>query len=298
MPSPSNSLRRARPLLGTIIEIRAAGDPHILPGAVGEAFALIERVQKLMSFHDGHSDVSRINSADTGSEICVDPHTWRVLEFARQLGDLSAGAFDIATAAVLVQQGFLPKHLSGAMPSLATTYRDLELTENYCVRWKRKGWIDLGGIAKGYAVDRAIEVLQSRGINSAVVNAGGDMRCFGEAQPVQVRQPDSPASLLPLGWLSDHALATSAGYFSGIEEGGKRIEPLVDAAQRSCTTWGGSVSVVAAECMIADALTKVAGFSPENLAEILASYNAQAIHIHEQKMRTCGSMLLQQEAII
>lgn len=297
MPSHLNSLRRARPLLGTIVEIRAAGDMQMLPGAVDAAFALIGQVQKLMSFHDGQSDVSRINSAVAGSEIRVDPHTWRVLEFSRQLGDLSAGAFDIATAAVLVQHGFLPKHTAMAAAESEATYLDLELSAAHCVRWQRKGWIDLGGIAKGYAVDCAIAVLQSHGVNSAVVNAGGDMRCFGEAQPIQVREPDAPASLISLGWLSEHALATSAGYFSGIEHGGRRIEPLVDAAQRSCTTWNGSVSVIAPECMTADALTKVVRLAPENLAEMLARFNAQAIVIHDQQMRTCGSMLLQQEAV-
>ncbi len=302
MPLPSNSLRRARPLLGTLVEISAAGATHILHGAVDEAFARIERVQELMSFHDEQSDVSRINMAATGSEICVDPHTWRVLSFARQLGDLSGGCFDIATAAVLVQQGFLPKRRDIADTSLATTYRDLELTANHRVRWLRKGWIDLGGIAKGYAVDCAIAVLQSHGVCSGVVNAGGDLRCFGAAQTIHVRQPDAPASLIPLGWLSDHALATSAGYFSVIEDGGKRIEPLVDPELHTCTPWGGSVSVVAPDCMTADAITKVVRLADKYLAaqqleEILVKFKAQAIVINDQKMRTCGSILLQQETI-
>lgn len=297
MPLQSNSLRRARPLLGTLVEIKATGAAHILPVAVSEAFELIERVHELMSFHDQRSDVSRINAADAGSEICVDAHTYRVLEFARQLGDFSGGTFDIATAAVLVQQGFLPHHRPVAAPSFEVTYRDLELIENQRVRWRRKGWIDLGGIAKGYAVDGAIAVLQSHGICSGVVNAGGDLRCFGEAQAMHVRQPDAPASPVYLGRLSDHALATSAGYFSGIEENGKRIEPLVDPVRRSCTLWGGSISVVAPNCMTADALTKVVRLAPKYIAEILARFSAQAIEIKHYKMRTCGVMLLQQETI-
>ncbi|MFI4940998.1 MAG: FAD:protein FMN transferase, partial [Burkholderiales bacterium] len=213
MLSSSNSLRRARPLLGTVVEITAKGDSRGLPEAIDAAFAAIETVQRLMSFHDESSDVSRINAADPECDICVDPQTYDVLEFSRRLGDISDGAFDIATAAVLVQSGFLPRRRHAEEAPFDSTYRDLELLADHRVRWRRKGWVDLGGIAKGYAVDCAIAMLQARDVVSGLVNAGGDLRCFGESQPIYVRQPNAPTSLISPGWLSNRAIATSADYF-------------------------------------------------------------------------------------
>lgn len=291
----NHSQRRARPLLGTLVEISVTGAAALLSAAIDAAFGAILRVQQLMSFHDENSDVSRINAADAEYEICVDPQTYRVLEFAQQLGDLSGGAFDIATAAALVRCGFLPQHRPEEPTPFDATYRELELIGGHRVRWRRRGCIDLGGIAKGYAVDCAISALQSHGIASGVVNAGGDLRCFGDPQQIHVRQPHAPTSLVSLGWLSNLAIATSGGYFAGITHGNQQIDPLVDPKQHICTTWGESVSVVAADCMTADALTKVVRLAPNATPAILDRFNAQAVLISRQGMRTCGAKLLQTE---
>jgi len=104
-------MRRARPLLGTVVDISAEDAGESLPDAIEAAFASIEAVQRLMSFHDPDSDVSRINAAKAGEVVHIDPRTLHVLHFARQLSDLSAGAFDVTTASVLVRSGFLREEL-------------------------------------------------------------------------------------------------------------------------------------------------------------------------------------------
>ncbi len=297
MPSRSNSLERARPLLGTLVMIRveAAADRPALAAAVDQAFAAVERVERRMSFHDSNSDVSHINAAAAGGEISVDPETMRVLSFAFVLGELSRGAFDIAAAPALVRAGFLPARPPRARPGADATFRDLELLDDRRVRWKRKGWIDLGGIAKGYAVDRAVAVLQAQGVAHGVVNAGGDLRCFGRPQPVAVRHPEALAARIPLGKLSNRALATSGGYYSSGADGGRRVEPLVDPKRQACTTWGASVSVAASDCMTADALTKVVRLAPRRTPEILARFHAQAFVLRRNRLRCCGEMILQPE---
>jgi len=83
-----------------------------------------------------------------------------------------------------------------------------------------------------YPVDMAIATLQSHGVPSGLVNAGGDLRIFGEPQPVHVRLPDAPGMLASLGLFADCALATSAAYFSSVESDGGLLEPLVDGARR------------------------------------------------------------------
>lgn len=296
MRSPSSSLRRARPLLGTIVEIAATGWEATLPSAVDAAFSAIEDVQRLMSFHDERSNVSRINAALDGEEVHVHAHTWRVLTHALKLSELSHGAFDVTTAAALVRYGFLPHHGNHDESAPHVTWRDLELLDHYRVKWRRKGCIDLGGIAKGYAVDCAIEVLRASGVTSGAVNAGGDLRCFGEPQLIHVRQTTRPTELLWLGWLADGAIATSGGYFAGMRAQGEQIDPLVDPKCQSCVTWDASISALATDCMTADALTKIVRLAPALAPGLLAELDAQAIVIDEARMSSCGRQRLQMES--
>jgi thiamine biosynthesis lipoprotein len=284
-------MRRARPLLGTIVEVTAEGAGDALLAAIEAAFASIAKVQRLMSFHDPSSDVSRINGAAAGEAVTIDPHTSRVLCSARALSDVSDGAFDVTTAPVLVENAYLPKRSDQAMPD--ATYRDLDLLPGDRVFWRRKGWIDLGGIAKGYAVDCAVAALRAYGAAAGVVNAGGDLRCFGAPQPIHLRHPHAPMTLVHVGWLTDAALATSAGYFSGIDGAGGQIDPLVDPRQRRCVSWDASMSVAARDCTIADALTKIVRLRPDIAPEILLRCGAQALVIDHQGLRCCGQALLQ-----
>lgn len=285
-------MRRARPLLGTFVEIEAEGLPDAdLEVAINAAFDAVELVERLMSFHNPDSDLSRINAAEAGREIAVDPQTFNVLEFARELSDASDGAFDITIAPSLVESGFLPEGPAEPMPRGAT-YRDLQLLPAHRVRWRRKGWADLGGIAKGYAVDYAVAALRFHGVINAVINAGGDLRCFGTPQSIHVRHPDEPTTLMWLGILTDAAFATSAGYFSSVESDNRRINPLVDPKCRSCISWGGSISVAAYDGMTADALTKVIRLKPESAPRILEIFGAQAIVIDREGARCCGRPLL------
>jgi FAD:protein FMN transferase len=278
-------MRRARPLLGTIVEI-AISDDGGASGAMTVAFDVIEKIHHLMSFHEAQSDVSAINRARPGEDIFVDYHTYKVLEFARQISDWSNGSFDVCVAAVLIKNAFLPRYDDAADKACDedTTYRDLELLPAGRLRWHRRGQIDLGGIAKGYAVDCAIVCLRALGIRSGLVNAGGDLRCFGDPQAIHLRHPLTPGDMLRLGWLAEGAIATSASYYSSDPE----KDPLVDIVQRSCIRWNGSVSVLADDCMIADALTKVVRIAPEKAIDLLEQFDAQALVLDDSGARSCG----------
>ncbi|AXI03753.1 FAD:protein FMN transferase [Aquirhabdus parva] len=296
MLSPlSNSLQRARPLLGTFVEIKITGDQSLSSDAMAAAFSTIEHVQNIMSFHDPGSDVGRINAANAGILVTVAPETYDVLQFANQLSTLSGGAFDITVADVLVRSGFLPEHSDASPPPFRGSYQDLVLRENHSVCWLRKGWIDLGGIAKGYAIDAAITSLKQWGIKDAVVNAGGDLRCIGSSQRIHVRHPEDDMTLIALGSLTDAAIATSAGYFSSQIEDQREINPIVDPHTRRCAAWNQSISVIASNCMTADALTKVVRLLPEGCHELLRHFNAQAISITPQGMMTCGTTRLNED---
>ncbi|HWS64612.1 MAG TPA: FAD:protein FMN transferase [Steroidobacteraceae bacterium] len=283
-----------RPLLGTLVEIRAGGPESRVNDGIAAAFAAIERVQRLMSFHDAGSDVSRINAAPVGREVAVDRETYCVLRYALDLRERSDGAFDLTIAPSLVAAGFLPYPRLAAAQVDSARFGDLELLPARAVRWRKKGWIDLGGIAKGYAVDVAVAALRSQGMTHGLVNAGGDLRGFGERPwPIQIRAPEQPTMLLNAGSLRDAAIATSAGYFRNAHAGSTMVAPIVDPAHRRCVLWNASISVVASRCMTADALTKVVRLAPAALPALLDHYDAQTVIVDANGARFCGRDWLQ-----
>jgi hypothetical protein len=163
---------------------------------VEAAFVAIGTVHRLMSFHDEESDVSRLNRGAYETAIRVHPWTFEVLEIALDLHGQSNGMFDIRIAPALQKLGLLPYHggdLAWDAP-LTSGHGEIELLAGQCVRFRdRATRIDLGGIAKGFAVDRAIGALRNHGMPSGLVNAGGDLAAFGpRGLIITVRDPACP----------------------------------------------------------------------------------------------------------
>lgn len=271
-------LRRARPLLGTVVDITARGESAQEVGyALEQAFAAVEHIQALMSYHDPASDVSRLNRHGMGY-VAVHPHTWQVLNTARSISEASHGIFDISIAPELVQHGYLPKHADLAPPAPEANWQHIVLLPDHHVRLERTLHLDLGGIAKGYAVDCAIRALQDAGMLSGQVNAGGDLRLFGDnPETIHVRHPLSVTQLLPLCGLKAGAVATSAPYYTGRQVDGQMITPLIDALTRQPCTNARSVSVLANDCILADALTKVVYTGPSQSLAVLERFGAHAV---------------------
>ncbi|HXV08996.1 MAG TPA: FAD:protein FMN transferase [Burkholderiales bacterium] len=251
-------LRRARPLLGTLVEIAArASEPEPLACAIEAAFATVAQVHRLMSFHARDSDVSRLNRWAWRTALRVHPWTYAVLQEAQRVARASGGLFDVSVARILVARRLLPAPRGARVPDRRACCRDIRLLSGFRVRFDRPLLLDLGGIAKGFAVDRAVQRLRSAGVESALVNAGGDLRCFGAAvQRVHVRDPRAPWRLLPLAELSNGAIATSAAYFTRQRRAGRDVCAQVDPRGGRGVP-AGSVSVAARRCITADAWTKV-----------------------------------------
>jgi FAD:protein FMN transferase len=272
-------VKRAQPLLGTVVEIRATAltEASRLHAAVDAAFDRIELVHRLMSYHDPESDLSRLNRCSAGRAHCVDPHTYEVLHAALHFARLSGGAFDPCVAQQLEQWGYLPA-ASSPPPTAPASWQDIELLSGHRVRFKRPMRLDLGGIAKGYAVDLATEALQRANVRQLVVNAGGDMRAAGDqVHHVSLRHPHAPTATTNPVQLRNSALATSAAYFSRRFSGSRTVSALLDPRSREPYVVDNSVSVRARDCMTADALTKVVLFAPASTAErVLDQCGAEA----------------------
>jgi thiamine biosynthesis lipoprotein len=151
--------------------------------------------------------------------------------------------------------------------------------------------LDLGGIAKGYAVDCAVDALRSAGVSSGSVNAGGDLRVFGAAATrVHVRDPRRPHACMPLADVRDAAVATSATYFSRRRVRGAAVSAIVDPLRCEPCRTRASASVIASCCAVADALTKVVLLDERRAAHVLRRFAASAVVITPRgRVRTVES---------
>ncbi|HLH92375.1 MAG TPA: FAD:protein FMN transferase [Xanthobacteraceae bacterium] len=278
----SASIRRACPLLGTFVDITAGAGPACrdLPAAVDAAMAAVARVHRLMSFHDPASDVSRLNRGAAAGPVSVDPWTWRVLEAALDLNRRSSGAFDVTFAPVLQALGLLPPTGNGWPRAGGPAPRDaIELLPDGDVRFHHPGTrIDLGGIAKGFAVDCAIEALRAHGAASGLVDAGGDIAAFGTAaQTIHLRDPRDPSLVLGAIAIRDEALASSGGRFDPLASAAAALPAVIDPQTRAPARTVCGASVRAPTCMLADALTKVVMIAGEAAGPLLEHFAAAAL---------------------
>jgi len=276
-------VERARPLLGTVVALRVEGDAARIEAAIDDAFSAVAAVQRCMSFHDPDSDLSQLNRAAAKTPQTVCAALWRVLHASLALARASDGRFDPSIGWQLVQWRQLPAPSDAGAIAADADWRDVELGRDRRVRFRRPLWLDLGGIAKGYAVDRAVAALRAAGMRSGVVNAGGDLRAFGDAlETIRVRDPATPSQALPLLHLRNGAVATSAGYFSthavnGHDADGRgRHSALVDTRSGESLGAGVSVTVCAPRAIWADALTKVVLADAEAARPLLRRLHAQA----------------------
>ncbi len=253
-------MRACRPLLGTYVEIRIDdSDPEIASVAVDAGFRAISEVQRLMSVFEADSDIGRINRLAHREPVAIAPWTREILALAGDLHRDSAGLFDCGIAPQLGAWGLLP---DSGEPAPDSSIANLAFTDDGCVTCSAPTRLDLGGIAKGFAVDRAAEAILATGARGGSVNAGGDLRIFGHTEEdIYLRAPDNPEHLVFAGRLHDGACATSATYYSRHIQNGTEVSPLVDPRSRQPLVTRRSYSVLAPRCVVADALTKVLALS-------------------------------------
>ena len=235
-PHSEAHVARLRPAMGTwvAVEATAATEPAAL-AAVESAFAAIALAERLFHPSRQGSDLLRINSAPVQTRVPIQPSTWRLLRLSRAVYALSSGTFDPC----------LPIR-PGRLCDLKLSSPHGESTWALC---RVPLALDLGGIAKGYAIDCAIDALRAGGCSSGLVNAGGDLRVHGRGADVLLRHADGRC--IPVA-LTDEALAVSD----------------LDAGRRPAEHHGyycrlGSpraaarfAAVVASRAALADALTK------------------------------------------
>ena len=269
-----NSINRSQPHLGTCVDIHITAplsDNDLLVLST-QAYAEIARIHNTMSFHEDASELSKINSLAHKRPVEISSCMHTVLLHALTLSALTEGAYDITVARDIVKLGGLPERFCGCV---SASWQNVMLTKGQ-ITFTKSAVIDLGGIAKGYAVDCAANSLMEAGlpIEQFVINAGGDIRMLKwNNQHINIRHPDRKTkdTFLELPMLGP-AVATSAPHYTA------QHSLIMDPKTREPVPNTDSVSVFAPTCMAADALTKVA-IMDTGCASILKTYSASAVSI-------------------
>lgn len=262
-------LRRSFPVMGTIAEVQVAHpDPRLAEAAIDAAMAELQRVERVMTRFRPDSDIGRVNAGAAREGVTVSPETAFVIQSALAWSSVSDGAFDPALGSasalwdVLHRQAPPPE---GSVARLASRglWRKVDLSRAggmHQVRFNDSDvQLDLGGIAKGYGIDRSVAALRAQGVHHAIVTVGGDLYALGNAPDgapweVGIRDPHQLDRLAGRLAVADRAVTTSGDYERYFTWHGVRYHHLIDprtaAPRRSAIH---SVTVQGENAMHADA---------------------------------------------
>jgi thiamine biosynthesis lipoprotein len=247
--------------------------------AIASVFDDMHRIDRLMSTRKEDTEISRVNRDAGKHPVKISEELFRLLQTSVQYSELTHGAFDITYASVGYlydfKKGVHPdaKAIKKALPGINWRHMKLD-PEKLTVYFTRPGMrIDLGGIAKGYSVDRGIEILQQQGITRAMVNAGGDTRIigdrFGKPWVVGIRDPDHEGRTFLRMPLTDTAFSTSGDYERYFDEDGKRFHHIIDPGTGHSASKVRSATIIGPSATRTDGLSKTAFvLGPQKALEI------------------------------
>jgi thiamine biosynthesis lipoprotein len=228
----------------------------------------MRHIDDSMSVYKPTSEVSKVNSLAAQQPVTISPELFKLLTTALEYSRITEGAFDITYASVGYMYDFRARkrpteqQIQSALP--AVIYRHVLLdAATSTVRFTQPGVrIDLGGIAKGYAVDCGIDILRARGFTHALVNAGGDSRVigdrFGKPWVIGIRHPDHPDQVITRVPLTDSAFSTSGDYERYFDEDGVRYHHIIDPRTGHSASKVRSATVIAPTATRTDGLSKTA----------------------------------------
>jgi thiamine biosynthesis lipoprotein len=282
LPAHAEWVRRVTDgIMGTRITVELwSEDKDKAESAIDAVLAEMRHIDDTMSTYKPTSEVSQVNDRAADGPMPITKELFDLLTTAREYSVITDGAFDITYASVGYMYDFRNHvrpsegQIAKALP--AVNYRHVLLDPTHqTVQFSQKGVrIDLGGIAKGYAVDRGIDVLKSLGVTRAYVSAGGDSRIigdrFGKPWIVGIRDPrkgpDSVISRIPL---VDAAISTSGDYERYFEENGVRYHHIIDPHTGHSASKVRSATVIGPYATRTDGLSKTAFvLGPEKAMEI------------------------------
>ena len=268
-------------IMGTRITVELWSEDHAKgEAAIDAVLDEMRHIDESMSTYKASSEVSQVNARAADGPMKISKELFDLLVTARQYSEITEGAFDITYASVGYLYDFRKhikpdeKQIKTALP--AVNYQHVILDQQHqTVRFSQKGVrIDLGGIAKGYSVDRGIDVLKARGFDRAYVGAGGDSRIigdrFGKPWMVGIRDPrKGEGEVITRIPLTDAAISTSGDYERYFEEDGVRYHHIIDPHTGHSASKVRSATIIGPIATRTDGLSKTAFvLGPDKAMEI------------------------------
>lgn len=267
LPAPAEWYSREEAIMGTAVRVELwHEDATAARAAMGAVMDEMNRIDRTMSPFRPDSELSHINREAAQKPVPISKEMFNLITRSIEFSKFSGGAFDITFLSV----GYLydyrghvkptDEQIARALPGI--NYRHLLLdAKAQTIHYARPGVrIDLGGIAKGYAVDNCIAILKGRGITNAIVTAGGDSRLLGDKRGrpwnVGIRDPrrrDEVVAVLPL---ADVAISTSGDYERFFEEDGVRHHHIINPRTGKSASGVRSVTVIGPDGITTEGLTK------------------------------------------
>ncbi len=263
---PEDLYKETRFLMGTFVEVTVKDTRDKARQAVRAVFDELRRVEDLTSFHKP-SDLTKVNASAGSGAMQSDPELVALINASLNFARETKGAFDPTLGPLSKLWNF-----SGGDPRLP---EDSEIQSALA----KKGWrrvktdttagtvtlpdegmsLDLGGIAKGYSLDRASKVLKELGVRAALINAGGDILAVGEKSPgkpwrIGVQDPRNPKGLVAVAEIRDKVIVTSGDYERFFLRDGKRYHHILNPETGYPATGLQSVTIIAPYGVTADAM--------------------------------------------
>ncbi len=279
---------------------------NLAEGSAEAAFARIKQINDVMTDYDSDSELSRLSqTSGQGQEVAVSPELWLVLARAQDLAERSHGAFDVTVGPYVNlwryarRQGTMPDPVRLAKAGVAVGYTKMELNpQRHTVKLLVPNMrLDLGGIAKGFAVDQALRTLGRNGITNALISGGGDMAVSGPppGKPGwRIELPPLDATNAPPAryvMVAHAGISTSGDTFQRLDIDGKRYSHIIDPRTGVGLTDHRLVTVIAPDDFTADGLTKVMSvLEPKEALKFIAKTPDAFVRIVRQPGAKIGSV--------
>lgn len=278
-------VKETRFLMGTLFDVTVS-HPNAKEAkiAIEKVFEEIQRIELLTSKFNLKSEVTKINQRAGDNAFAVGNEVYELIRKSIYYSQLTEGAFDITVGAIQDlwdfenEKNVIPssESLSRLLPLV--NFRNVLLGKDNHVNLIKSGIkLDLGGVAKGYAVDRGIEILRKKNIHNAILNGGGDLKCIGEKSPgspwkIGVRHPRKQASVIASLEGKDIAIATSGDYQNYFITDSVRYHHLLDPVTGRPAQGLQSVTIISKDTILADAMaTAVFIMGPEKGLKFIES---------------------------
>jgi thiamine biosynthesis lipoprotein len=301
--------KTSRVLMGTFVEVTLSGQGEKAPSAAEAIFDEMKRIENLTSFHKD-SSLTQINGASGQGPFKADPELLTLITIALQFAEKSGGAFDPTIGPICKLWQFsggaeprLPEkpEIQNGLAKVGWNRVKIDMEAGTITLPEPGMALDLGGIAKGYTLDRVADVIRKMGIPSALVNLGGDVLVIGEREPgkpwrIGVQDPRDPKGIVAVAGLKDKVIVTSGDYERYFIQNDKRYHHLLDPSTGYPADKLRSVTIVASDATTAEAVSVsifvmgaqkglkylesfpgIEGFVIDSTGKIFATHAAQSI---------------------